>query len=178
MHLCTNKVLLWSWMDKKIDKWMMTSWKTDVHEKSEVLLNLVALLALCPIVCLTLYTETNPLRQSLAVTEHGGVQCLSVLEHNTCHSQWESSYGGESLTLRLYLKTWHVLHIWEWQDEGDNLKSSFLNYLVHLVYMYWVDSITQQLECNQKIIIMQSVTTAEIHANIDLVIAGCCTRLH
>lgn len=35
------------------------------------------------------------------------------------------------------------------KNEGENLKSGFLNYLVHLVYMHLVDSITQQLECNQ-----------------------------
>ena len=57
MHVCRNKVPLRSWMDEGIDEWMMTSLRTDVHEKSEVLLNLVALLPVCLLFCFTLHTE-------------------------------------------------------------------------------------------------------------------------
>ncbi len=63
MHVCRNNVMLRSWIDRRIDEWMMTSWKTDVHQKSEVLLNsLVASLAVCLLFCLTLYILANILR--------------------------------------------------------------------------------------------------------------------
>lgn len=65
VHVFRKKVMLSSWMDGWMDggtdEWMMTSRKTDVHEKSEVLFNsLVALLAVYLLFCLTLSIETNP----------------------------------------------------------------------------------------------------------------------
>lgn len=92
-------------MEEEMNGW----WRLERLMFMEVLLNsLVALLAVRLLFCLTLNLLAQPLRQSLAVTEHG------------------------SPTPRLYFESSLVLDTWECQKQGWIWKVAVLSYLVHL----------------------------------------------
>lgn len=104
--VCAETKWSWScgWMDDVLEDWC--SWE------SEVLLNLVALLAVSLLFCLTLYIETAPLSQSLTAAEHGYHR---LYKDNSSIKMWESS---------------HSLHTVSY---SENLKGDILNVRIHML---------------------------------------------